>query len=61
MPNPLTKAARVYNIVDFITYLLSKSITLDDGVAIDLVVGANQLVPRIFYSTDSTHIVEVGT
>jgi hypothetical protein len=61
MPNPPNRAVRVYNLIEFHTYILSKSIILDNRAATHLVNSANQLVPRTFCPADSTNIVEAGT
>ena len=61
MPNPLDKAARVYNIIDFNAYLQSKTMILDNRAPTHLVNRANQLVPKSFYPVDSTNIVDIGT
>ena len=41
MPNSPNIAVRVYNVIDFNAYLLSKSTILDNRVAIHLVNSAN--------------------
>jgi hypothetical protein len=41
MPKTLNRAAKVYNVIDFNAYLLSKSTILDNRVAMHLVNSAN--------------------
>jgi len=55
------KKPKVYNLIDFNTYLLLESIILDNRAAIHLVNSIDRLVPSTFILATLIDIVEVGT
>jgi len=55
------KKPRVYNLIDFNTYLLLESIILDNRATTHLVNSADRLVPSTFILATLIDIVEAGT
>jgi len=55
------KKPRVYNLIDFNTYLLLESIILDNRATTHLVNSVDRLVSSTFILATSINIVEVGT